>query len=204
MATIPRISVAWLVVIFLVGIALFFTYHIGRTIYMNSDVDAKIEAQTNASPPLRYAQEESEYAPRREAPSEGPDYEPPSGSKEPTNGYPPVVGQTEDDLRETDPVQRTAPAYRYSEPGPKDPYAGPAYQSSEFGDNMRHPEGAFEMRQPMSDGYIAASGMGSHVSSPGGHQAVGYSSETAQNAGEFMKGIFAFDGSMEGTAYSAL
>jgi len=196
---IPRISVAWLVVFVLVGIALFFVYHIGRTIYSQSDTETMINSYTKSAPSLRYDEEGG-----LETPSEGPDYEPPSGSRDPAGSYPSVPGQTEEDLRSTDPVQATAPAYRYNQPGPKDPHAGPAYEPAEFGDNLRHPEGAFEMRAPATDGYIAASGMGSHVSSPGGNSAVGYSSETAQNAGEFMKGIFAFDGSMEGTAYSAL
>jgi hypothetical protein len=197
--SIPRISVAWLVVIVLVGIALFFVYHIGRTIYAQSDTESMINSYTKSAPLLRQDPESG-----LETPSDGPDYEPPSGSRDPAGRYPSVPGQTEEDLRSTDPIQATAPAYRYNQPGPKDPHAGPAYEPAEFGDNMRHPEGAFEMRAPATDGYIAASGMGSHVSSPGGNSAVGYSSETAQNAGEFMKGIFAFDGSMEGTAYSAL
>lgn len=196
---IPRISVAWLVVIVLIGIALFFAYHIGRTIYSRSDTETLIDSYTKSAPLLRQDEEGG-----LETPSDGPEYEPPSGSRDSAGTYPSVPGQTEEDLRSTDPVQATAPAYRYNQPGPKDPHAGPAYEPAEFGDNMRHPEGAFEMRAPATDGYIAASGMGSHVSSPGGNSAVGYSSETAQNAGEFMKGIFAFDGSMEGTAYSAL
>jgi hypothetical protein len=200
---IPRISVAWLVVIILIGIALFFMYHIGRAMYNQSETEDMIDSYTKRAPMLSQ-DAESDYAPRRASPEEGPEYEPPSGSKEHAHGYPSVPGQTEEDLRSTDPVQATAPAYRYNPPGPKDPHAGPAYEPAEFGDNLRHPEGAFEMRAPATDGYIAASGMGSHVSSPGGNSAIGYSSETAQNAGEFMKGIFAFDGSMEGTAYSAL
>jgi hypothetical protein len=195
---IPRISIAWLVVIFLIVLVLFFVYHIGRTIYTNSEKEEMINSYTQNAP--SYSDEHKLL----ETPQEGPEYEPPSGSRNPAVGYPSVPGQTEEDLRSTDPVQATAPAYRYSSPGPKDPHAGPAYEPAEFGDTMRHPEGAFEMRAPPSDGYIAASGMGSHVSSPGGNSAVGYSSETAQNAGEFMKGIFAFDGSVEGTAYSAL
>jgi hypothetical protein len=196
---IPRISVAWLVVLVLVGIALFFTYHIGRTIYTQTDTETLINSYTKSAPLLSQDPESG-----LETPSEGPDYDSPSGSRDSAGNYPSVPGQTEEDLRSTDPVQATAPAYRYNSPGPKDPHAGPAYEPAEFGDNMRHPEGAFEMRAPATDGYIAASGMGSHVSSPGGNSAVGYSSETAQNAGEFMKGIFAFDGSVEGTAYSAL
>ena len=200
---IPRISIAWLVVIFLIGIALFFTYHIGRAMYTQSESEEMIDSYTKGAP-LLHQDVESKYAPGLESVEDGPEYEPPSGSRDHAHGYPSVPGQTEEDLRSTDPIQATAPAYRYNQPGPKDPHAGPAYEPAEFGDNLRHPEGAFEMRAPATDGYIAASGMGSHVSSPGGHSAVGYSSETAQNAGEFMKGIFAFDGSMEGTAYSAL
>jgi len=198
---IPRISLAWLVLLILIGILFFFTYHIGRTIYSQSEPEPMIE---NKPRRRLHMEEEDRHSVPRESASDESDYEPPSGSRQEARGYPSVPGQTEEDLRATDPIQATAPAHRYQPPGPKDPHAGPAHEPAEFGDNLRHPEGAFEMRSAPSDGYIAASGMGSAASSPGGNSAIGYSSETAQNAGEFMKGIFAFDGSMEGTAYSAL
>jgi hypothetical protein len=198
--TIPRISVAWLVVILLIGIFLFFMYHIARTVYSRSHTEEMMNTYTKEAPLLR-------LEPRREqleSSPPGPDYAPPSGARDPTVAIPTVPGQTEEDLRATDPIQTTAPAHRYNPPGPKDPHAGPAYEPAEFGDNLRHPEGVFERRPAATDGSLVASGLGSHISSPGGNSAIGYSSETAQNAGEFMKGIFAFDGSMEGTAYSAL
>jgi hypothetical protein len=78
------------------------------------------------------------------------------------------------------------------------------YMESEFGDNLRHPEAMFEARQPQQQNYIASSGIGSQHSSPGNHDAIGYTNENAQNAGEFMNGIYAFDNSFEGSAYSAL
>jgi hypothetical protein len=62
----------------------------------------------------------------------------------------------------------------------------------------------FEARKPQQASYIADSGIGSHTSSPGGHNASGYESENIQNAGEFMRGIYAFDSSLEGSAYSAI
>jgi hypothetical protein len=42
---------------------------------------------------------------------------------------------------------------------------------------------------------VPAAGLGSdELPSHGGHQSVQYSPEMAQNGGEFMSGIFAFDG----------
>ena len=199
--SVPRISVAWLVLLIFIGIVFFFTYHIGRTIYAQSEPEPMVDSRPRRR--LHREEEDRPMAPRESASDES-DYESPSGSKESARMYPSVPGQTEEDLRATDPIQATAPAHRYQPPGPKDPHAGPAHEPAEFGDNLRHPEGAFEMRSAPRNDYIAESGLGSHVSSPGGNSAIGYSSETAQNAGEFMKGIFAFDGSMEGTAYSAL
>jgi hypothetical protein len=201
--TIPRISVAWLAVLLVVGLCLFFAYHIGRTVYAQSHTEEMINSYTKDAPLLQ-RDSENPYAPHRESPPKGPDYAPPSGSKDPAAGLPFVPGQTEEDLRATDPVQATAPAHRYQPPGPKDPHAGPAYEPAEFGDNLRHPEGMFEIRPAPISETIVSSGMGSSISSPGGNSAIGYSREPAQNAGEFMKGIYAFDGSMEGTAYSAL
>jgi hypothetical protein len=66
---------------------------------------------------------------------------------------------------------------------------------AEFGSNLRHPEQMMEQRPRAGIAGIVPSGLGSEQSRPGGHNAAGYSPEMVQNAGEFMNGIAAFDGS---------
>lgn len=111
---------------------------------------------------------------------------------------PVVVGQTEQELRDTRPVSETPPTVQYMEPEATDPLEGTVNSESEFGDNLRHPEQMIEMQPPLGSMRVPASGLGSEEGSVGGNLSVQYSSEMAQNGAEFMHGIFAFDGSDAG------
>jgi hypothetical protein len=202
--TAPRINIAWLVVGLLACIVLFFMFHIGKAMYNNSSNNSNqeklIEKETNEALQM----ENMKYAHDVESQVTTTEYEsavPKPGVAQP---MPEVVGQTEEDLRNPDPLQQKAPAYRYNKPQAHDSQAGDPYMEAEYGDNLRHPEAMFEPRVQQQSSYIASSGIGSHNSSPGGNYAIGYASENAQNAGEFMNGVFAFDTSFEGSAYSAL
>jgi hypothetical protein len=53
-------------------------------------------------------------------------------------------------------------------------------------------------------GRVVASGIGSEVSSPGIHNADGYSPEMTQNGGHFMKNVLAWDGSTLNQGYSMI
>jgi hypothetical protein len=75
---------------------------------------------------------------------------------------------------------------------------------AEFGSNLRHPEQMVEHHPSTGMGQVVASGLGSEASGPGGNSMVGYAPEMAQNGGEFMSGITAFDMSEMGSAYSML
>jgi len=200
----PRINIAWIVVALLIVIALFFTYHIGRTMYNNASTNSNeqkiIEEETNSAATLIQPQ----YGERVQPQTTTSEFAEPSDRTEPGHQMPQIVGQTEEDIMNPDPVQQKAPAYRYNKAQPRDVHTGQPHMEAEFGDNLRHPESMFEARAPQQSGYIAPSGVGSHNSSPGGNDAIAYDNENAQNAGEFMQGIFAFDNSFEGSAYSAL
>jgi hypothetical protein len=79
-----------------------------------------------------------------------------------------------------------------------------AYMDAMFGNNFRHPEQMMEMRPESNTDSIVDSGLGSRRSSSGGNNSVMYAPEMAQNGGEFMQGIVAFDGSDSGGGYSML
>jgi hypothetical protein len=122
----------------------------------------------------------------------------------PPHAMPQVPGQTEDDLREPEPLQRTPPTTQYDIPEHTDPMNRTVHMAAEFGSNLRHPEQMMEAHPGVSMDSVVASGLGSEMSSPGGHQAAAYAPEMAQNGGEWMKGINAFDTSEAGIAYSMI
>jgi len=76
--------------------------------------------------------------------------------------------------------------------------------SSEFGNNFRHPEQMIEMRPPSSMESAMQSQIASERSGPGTNNAVGFAPEMAQNGGEFMRGIGAFDTTEIGTGFSMI
>ncbi len=112
-----------------------------------------------------------------------------------THSVPKVPAQTEQDLRATRQVQETPPSIQYDSPEAIDPLNRTVHMDAEFGSNLRHPEQMMERRPAAGIAGIVPSGLGSEVSRPGGNNATGYAPEMAQNGGEFMSGISAFDGS---------
>jgi len=60
------------------------------------------------------------------------------------NRMPSVPGQTEDDLRSPEPLQRTPPSIQYDLPEASDPLNRTVNMESEFGSNLRHPEQMIE------------------------------------------------------------
>ncbi len=117
---------------------------------------------------------------------------------------PEIVGQTAANIKETRQVSETPPTVRFAEPEAMDPLEKVVHRESEFGDNLRHPEQTIEITPPM--GSMRASVQGAtDIASLGGHQGVSYGPELGQNGGEFMQGIFAYDGSdAGGIGYSML
>jgi hypothetical protein len=191
----PRTLFAWLLLGIVLLAGIFFTYHI-------------VDASAND---VSSFQEVNPIVPNNAFPSH------PSNSTEDTiyepldapvvvHEMPTVVGQTEEDLRATRQVSETPPTVEYPEPEAQDPLETVAHGESEFGDNLRHPEQTIELHPPMGTMRVPASGLGSEdLPSHGGHQSVQYSPELAQNGGEFMSGIFAYDSSDGGgTAFSMI
>ena len=60
------------------------------------------------------------------------------------NRMPTVPGQSEEDLRSPEPLQRTPPSIQYDLPEASDPLNRTVNMESEFGSNLRHPEQMIE------------------------------------------------------------
>ena len=194
-----KISVAWLGVIALVAIVVFFSYQIATVAQGQGQVLQQKQKREQMT--QRPSQEPQFLAPEpvvAVAPVAAPVVH-----KAPTNPVPSVPGQTAEDLTMDEPLRATPPAKKYDPPEATDPLNRVAFQDAEFGSNLRHPEQMIEKR-PRPTPPSLASGIASERSSPGGNNAQGYSTEMVQNGANYMGSILAFDGSEEGTAYSLI
>jgi len=227
-----RIPLAWVVLVVIVGIFAFFGYHIIKASnsprLLDPIVNPQLQAAINAAkglptmniahvqPTQDFSVPVQPYVPPPpvepvqvqavDAAVHGPETAAPVMT---TRQRPPVakpmpvpVGMTEEDMRLPEPLQRTPPAVHYDNPEATDPFNRVAFMDAEFGSNLRHPEQMIEQRQKPGVGRIVPSGLGSERSSPGPHNAVGYSPEMLQNGGEFMQGVEAFDGAGMNTSFS--
>jgi hypothetical protein len=205
-----RIPVSWLILLLIVGVFAFFGYHI---IQASSTTDEKPDAVPQALQTLG-AIAKSNYpggpqlSPAYEMYDDGNNQEMPHAPVVQTvaapNRMPAVPGQTEDDLRAPEQLQATPPSTHYDIPESMDPMNRTVHMDAEFGSNLRHPEQMVEHQPSTGMGHVVASGLGSEASSPGGNSMVGYAPEMAQNGGEFMSGITAFDMSEMGSSFSML
>jgi hypothetical protein len=209
-----RIPISWVFLVALLGVVAFFGYHIlqaaGQTAGLSSqDTDDQFlhasvgKKAVTFHPNVALAADDEVPEPHRAQ----------TGGSAPdeldapivTQPVPRVPAQTEQDLRATRQVQETPPSIQYDSPEAMDPLNRTVHMDAEFGSNLRHPEQMIERRPRAGIAGIVQSGLGSEMSSPGGHNAIGYAPEMAQNGGEFMSGISAFDGSDGGgIAFSAL
>lgn len=116
---------------------------------------------------------------------------------------PEVPGQTEEDLKETEPLQQKV--YEKTElPSALDKYEK-SDNVSTFGSNLRHPESMI-MKSNQSYSSLeedVASGVASTEHKNSSVNDLQYNSEMAQNGGEFMNGIYAYDSSSEGSSFSS-
>jgi hypothetical protein len=121
------------------------------------------------------------------------------------NEMPKVVGQTPEDLKAPEPLQEHV-NLKVETPSPIDIY-DKSDNVALFGSNLRHPEASIERTKMSSFGNLdneIAAGLASQVTKPNDLDRVQFSAEMAQNGGEFMNGIFAFDSSNEGSYFSSL
>ena len=208
-----RIPLSWLVLILLVGVVAFFGYHIIQAsgtpekFPPYSERDERLAARAAAyhggaevdEPPA-----DPSGGPHIPASDEGTSAGP-TVDRTPPHAMPHVPGQTEEDLRTPEPLQRTPPTTELGPPEHADPMNRTVHMDAEFGSNFRHPEQMIEARPTATMQYVEPSGLGSERSSPGGNQAAMYAPEMAQNGGEFMRGgIEAWDSSEGGIAYSMI
>lgn len=175
---VPRVSLAWIIVVIVVSLLAFFGFHILSA--MGSNTPQPIP-MTQLYPTESFVQPPLRPAPLRASVEAVP--------------MPQVPAQTEEDMREDEPLQQTPPDKQQEEPHYADPHEGPVHSMSEFGDNLRHPEQMIEVAPPLGTSRIVPSGLGSEKSAPGGNRPSDYTPEMAQNGSEFMSGIMAFDGS---------
>jgi hypothetical protein len=192
-----RIPISWLFLIALLGVVAFFGYHIFQASYsLKPDAhqdDDFIQAKKSVSfHPAVQAPADTEEVPEPRQAAHSPDE---LDAPVVTHSVPHVPAQTEQDLRATRQVQETPPSIQYDSPEAIDPLNRAVHMDAEFGSNLRHPEQMIERRPHAGIAGIVPSGLGSEVSRPGGNHAAGYAPEMAQNGGEFMTGISAFDGS---------
>lgn len=194
-----RIPISWIFLAILVGIISFFGYHIFQaTNTKHSDSDTGfIESKKAVSFHPSVMTHEEVPEPQHSADSVAHTAED-MDAPVVTNQMPNVPAQTEHDLRATRQVQETPPSIQYDSPEEMDPLNRVVHMDAEFGSNLRHPEQMIERRPRAGIAGIVPSGLGSEASRPGGNNAAGYAPEMAQNGGEFMTGISAFDGSDSG------
>ena len=195
-----KISVAWLAVLAIVCVIVFFSYQIAAAAATPDLVSSK-QSETVAveRKTVRFAVEPVVQSTQARTPQQ--ELQSVVLSQAQTS-LPQVPGQTAEDLRMDEPLRATPPATQYDPPDATDPLNGVAFQDAEFGSNLRHPEQMIERRPkrlpPTTPGVVSSR------SSPGRNNAQGYSTEMVQNGGDFMGAILAYDGSEVGPAYSLI
>jgi hypothetical protein len=117
---------------------------------------------------------------------------------------PDVVGQPPEELNAPEPLQERI-SNKVESHEPLDPYEKNENVAL-FGSNLRHPEASME-RSSANNGAMEneiVAGLASQVSKPTDLDKVQFAAEMAQNGGEFMNGIFAYDSSEGGSYFSSL
>jgi hypothetical protein len=123
---------------------------------------------------------------------------------EPSLPVPEIPGQTEEEIRSPEPTQQQVYRGRQDDPESMD-MREPFQEKASFGENLRHPEASFKAH-PFSEGTmnpLVDSGRAAALSTPGTSNQQAYTPELAQNGGELMKGIFAYD-TTEPNGFSSL
>jgi hypothetical protein len=123
---------------------------------------------------------------------------------EPAVSIPKITGQSDEQIVTPEPLQDKIDT-KIDTNSALDPYENND-NTALFGSNLRHPEASFEKSSSKfaSLENEIASGVASRMSSSVEMDKVNFSAEMAQNGGEFMSGIFAYDNSEEGTYFSSI
>ncbi len=178
---VPRVSLAWIALLVIGLIAVFFGYHIFMASGSKENTGMSFDKVPQETGTL-YSQPVSHPAVIQRQVESVP--------------VPHIPAQTDEEVQQdAEPIRQTPPDAEYNEPHYMDPLEGTVHSSSEFGDNLRHPEQMIEIAPPLGTSRIVPAGLGSEESAPGGNTPSQFTPEMAQNGGEFMSGILAFDGS---------
>lgn len=207
----PRIPISWLLLLVVLAVFGFFGYHILKA---SSDAEERFPpySPTDEAAPqgkhVRFADPppvSAEVGTPNDDESQGAiETSAPIVQRVAIQQMPHVPGQTEADLREHEPLQRSPPTTEYGPPEHTDPLNRHVHMSAEFGSNFRHPEQMIEAHPPMTNESITASGLGGGMTAPGPHNISAYRTEMTQNGAEMLEGIFAYDSTAEGSGYSML
>jgi hypothetical protein len=126
--------------------------------------------------------------------------------REPVNTelkMPDVPGQSNEELAAPEPLQQKVDT-KVDVPSPSDS-SEKIEDNALFGSNLRHPEGMIQPANSMSSlESEIASGVASRTVNNTNTNEYSFSADMAQNGGEFMKGISAFDGTDTGSMFSSL
>lgn len=206
----PRIPISWLLLLVVLAVFAFFGYHIVKA---SSDTEERFPPYS----PTDEARSEGKHVRFADSPSVArvgtPNDDESLGAEETAapvvqrvaiQQMPRVAGQTEADLHEHEPLQRSPPTTDYGPPEHTDPLNPHVHMSAEFGSNFRHPEQMIEAHPPITTESIVSSGLGGSMTAPGPHNISAYRTEMTQNGAEEMEGIFAYDSTAEGSGYSML
>lgn len=212
--TAPRIPIAWILLIVIAAVVIFFGFQIFQAYMSNNskgenrnDVPVhKLGFGGRAKGPVAMNMDDEYDSMVEVGHPEMAAAAAPVMARRPTESLPVphIPAQTEEDVRATRPIMETPPDVTYDEPMSKDPYENAVHNEAEFGDNLRHPEQMMEMHPPMGSMRVPASGLGSDQSFDRVNDSVPYSPEMAQNGGEFMSGIMAFESESAGVGYSSI
>ena len=118
---------------------------------------------------------------------------------------PDIPGTSQEEMAEPEPLQKRV-SLKTESHSALDPYEK-TENVALFGSNLRHPEALIEKTDPNYSGGIdneIIAGLANQVSKPTDLDKVQFSAEMAQNGGEFMNGIFAYDTSESGNYFSSL
>lgn len=116
---------------------------------------------------------------------------------------PEIPGQTEEQYNAPEPLQERVSTSVEESPNAKDPFEQ-AHNVALFGSNLRHPEALMTTgNKQVSMSREVEAGLANEVVRPSNVDELPFSAEMAQNGGQFMNGVFAFDTSDEGGGFSA-
>jgi hypothetical protein len=202
------LQVALLVVV--AGVLIFCVFSIVRVIFKPKQ-PKKVVEETMYDVPYTSSFEEPQQQqdlppalPAREDIKQVPEVEP-APVREPIDEEittPVIPGQTAEEVAAPEPLQEKV-SQKVEEPEARDSHAHND-NIALFGSNLRHPESMISKSSSQFSSLEeeVSAGVASTVTRPKDVDQVPFSAEMAQNGGEFMSGIFAFDSSDSGGSFS--